>query len=121
MDAKHTPEPWRVHATDHGGRYITNAPPDEITSYAHDLTGECCDEQGYIDYARIVACVNAMVGIENPAAYLQNLRDENDTVRGWLKLVTESLALRESELRRAAERVADGRSSIDDSEDAIAE
>ena len=63
---KHSPEPWKI---EHRG-----TDPNDV--HVVDANGTCVLETDWVpgelerlDYERIVACVNAMQGIEDPQAF----------------------------------------------------
>lgn len=82
--AKHTPEPWRVaawssHAADSILAPIDPSEPTEINGqtvvqYGHahvaDCEGSLREGGNEANAARIVACVNAMAGIPDPAQWI---------------------------------------------------
>lgn len=73
----HTPEPWVI---DGRVRLATNFYSDDATG---SIIGGCNDyqfafrplEERLANAARIVACVNACAGMDDPAAEIQRLRD----------------------------------------------
>lgn len=72
---KHTPEPWGDHAInkpDHGVIHAMRG--------AHIGTLKSSDSRSDSNAARIVACINACAGIEDPAAALSNVRQ---LLRSW--------------------------------------
>lgn len=58
---KHTPEPWRI---------FSSAQPSCIV----DDAGDICRARSPLDAARIVACVNACAGMDDPSAEIARLR-----------------------------------------------
>jgi hypothetical protein len=71
MSTKHTPEPWQAHAFevyDQRNLIIADCGYSE-----HEFTVEGCKANA----DRIVACVNAMSGIPDPAAFMEKLRGSN--------------------------------------------
>lgn len=82
MDAKHTPEPWRV--VTHTAK-IEYDMPDGI-----EFVTDCGRGEGAAAHAaRIVACVNACAGIADPEAAIKAAREEitrgmmNMSITGW--------------------------------------
>lgn len=74
----HTPEPWHVaNVPDsmgrHAGRYEIFNKPYQLGIVAHADSKEDSD--------RIVSCVNAMKGIEDPAKYVTDNNDLKDLLR----------------------------------------
>lgn len=63
MSQKHTPEPWRV-LLKPNGTYIFG--PEPTTQLILSMSMINLPEQSLPDANRIVACVNAMEGIEDP-------------------------------------------------------
>lgn len=68
---KHTAEPWIVidksKASDGNGFSVAQAPGD----YGQSITGWGCVEQTKANAARIVAVINAMAGIDDPADFVK--------------------------------------------------
>lgn len=60
-EPKHMPEPWRV---------FSSAQPSCIV----DDAGDICRARSPLDAARIVACVNACAGMDDPAAEIALMR-----------------------------------------------
>lgn len=60
---KHTPEPWQQGLTKH---YIVNG--------ESNLHIAVCHYENEANAARIVACVNAMRGIENPQSFIETVK-----------------------------------------------
>ena len=76
----HTPEPWMF---DEGDLIILT--DDEANVRIAEVVSDNCDERDTAlgDAARIVACVNACAGIENPAA-LPALIEAAEACEEWL-------------------------------------
>jgi hypothetical protein len=62
---KHTPTPWELHASIPG---LINGPNHTAIVETHDINEEA-------NAARIVQCVNACEGIEDPAAFVAAIRE----------------------------------------------
>jgi hypothetical protein len=79
--SKHTPEPWRVDLNESlKVRMIVSSPSDAIgkAPIAQILTAnpyQIPEEIQQANSARIVECVNAFAGVENPAEYIDNLKE----------------------------------------------
>jgi len=89
----HTPEPWEARRADHWGSYRIR--PAEIWLGASSSMAE--DEQA-ANAARIVKCVNACAGIENPA---EAIRAAREALEGALSLTEESARFYGSQLERS--------------------
>ena len=85
-DMKHTPEPWR----------ITTHLSSDITHIVRRIDGEkhavCIirtnnAEEANANAARIVACVNACAGMDDPAAEIERLRDMEKNIAPILQTV----------------------------------
>ena len=108
MDTKHIQEPWKIDT-------IRGSNDDGWEVYLIPETGPESDWHRKIakaNAARIVACVNALAGIENPAEYIAafraaTLKEAADRAEAWYRsgqiipAHTNSLAIRE--LRAAIE------------------
>ncbi len=69
-EAKHTPEPWAVATHDGYPFIVTDTPKPYTVAEVRAFTIGCGDDNpddGQADAARIVACVNALAGL-NPEA-----------------------------------------------------
>ncbi len=106
MSAKHTPEPWiaddfaegdglrtRISLPDHNGipnaaiAYVqTNKTPDWPSEQRITAT------QAEANAARIVACINACTGLEDPAAELAALKAQRDELLAALKALADEYA-----------------------------
>ena len=82
--SKHTPEPWIIHST---SSHICNKQGTIIATLW--CIGEAAGAQGMKYYpeseanaARIVACVNACKGMEDPAKEIAQLREELARLKG---------------------------------------
>lgn len=67
--SKHTPEPWRI-------EWQPGQTPKH--TYTHCVMAgddSLCDTLTEADAARIVTCVNALAGIEDPAAFVEAVRE----------------------------------------------
>lgn len=82
MEQKHTPEPWHV-----GPFYKT----DIMSSHGHvGCAGSLQSPQGITNAHRIVACVNACQGIDDPAKFVEAVR-ELDNYAGIVATVLEDV------------------------------
>ena len=90
--SKHTPEPWFHHlpsGSQHtAGGYI-NASADRGDDYICAVygSGRPCDIVK-ANALRIVSCVNACAGIEDPEAEIAELKRQRDELLGLIKAVT---------------------------------
>ena len=83
--SKHTPEPWAL--SSESQRIIVEAPAFEGASSLR-LIGSTCghpdswayptEEAGYANALRIVSCVNACAGMEDPDKEIAELRRQRD-------------------------------------------
>jgi hypothetical protein len=65
---KHKPEPWRVEYK-HTGTYIfSNEPNCLLLSMSHTMSTRECNDNAM----RIVSCINAMEGIEDPQKFVDD-------------------------------------------------
>lgn len=71
MNTKHTPGPWSVGYSSESGAPQIDAPDFPDTAPIAELWGD----YGEANAARIVACVNAMEGIADPAATLHAAKE----------------------------------------------
>lgn len=89
--SKHTPEPWFHHkpsGSQHtSGGYINNSASRNIDAICHVYGGDT----GLADAGRIVACVNACAGMENPAAEITELKRQRDDLLAALNDAATSL------------------------------
>lgn len=107
--SKHTPGPWR-HEFETKTRYdsFTGVPSHERNDWIHagkDTTVAlaCTKATAEADAARIVACVNACEGIEDPAD-LRKQRDELlERSKNFMNFVLESVEMRDAERARVRE------------------
>ena len=83
--SNHTPEPWYWHEN---GSYC------EINSERDGQIGDSCASSclgdidlGRANACRIVACVNACEGMEDPAAEIAELKRQRDELLGLVKAV----------------------------------
>lgn len=73
MTQKHTPEPWKLYRNDQSvGDAVGNAVCDAWPRGDDQLASA----EGKANARRIVACVNACEGMEDPAAFIAGLRSE---------------------------------------------
>lgn len=72
---KHTPEPWKIQTTDFG--YTTIFDDEGLTI--------CSTSTRLPDFERIVECVNAMEGVDDPKDLRETYEALNDAVAGVLK------------------------------------
>jgi hypothetical protein len=74
-ETKHTAEPWSHYVTGTGVSHVLSEPYDGGHKYMGQVIAtESCNPKAKHDHARIVACVNACAGIENPAEALEQAR-----------------------------------------------
>ena len=73
----HTPAPWSIDA----GNFIISGGKD-IARALGDCTTE---EEDTANAARIVACVNACAGLNDPAADIATMRRALDDARKWFR------------------------------------
>ena len=78
--AKHTPGPWEADSDGH----IYHAPTDEDAD-PHVARANRARPEHAANAARIVACVNACEGIDDPAVGLAKVRAALLAARGWLR------------------------------------
>ena len=85
--SKHTQEPWFHHkpaGCQHtSGGYINNSASRNIDAICHVYGGDT----GLADASRIVTCVNACAGMEDPAAEIDELKQQRDELLGLVKAV----------------------------------
>ena len=62
METKHTPEPWRVEYKNTGSYIFSKEPNLLLLSMSHTQSTMTCNHNA----SRIVECVNAMAGIDDP-------------------------------------------------------
>jgi len=79
MDAKWTPEPWYIQIDSRGyegvrnkGGFIAFSP--SVSTFCDPVRFLEEREEVKANAERIVACVNALAGIENPAEYIAAFR-----------------------------------------------
>jgi hypothetical protein len=70
----HTPEPWGVCGPAQDGSFILT-PPDFAERADEEWTTLCAFVDDEADAYRIVACVNALAGIPDPAAFVKAARE----------------------------------------------
>lgn len=70
---KHTPEPWMVRDERSSLRIVGGV---ENRTWIATMTGSVSDPESMADASRIIACVNACAGMEDPAAEIARLRAE---------------------------------------------
>lgn len=79
-EMKHTPEPWHVSSVPKDG---LNNPAIQSFELYPRLVAVTTDNKDFderlANAKRIVACVNACSGVENPDEYLQSARDAIST------------------------------------------
>jgi hypothetical protein len=95
--SKHTPEPWYVV----NGEYIYRRPQKELYEFGGQVAGDkplaICNKGWYdqdsdgfplrANAERIVACVNACAGMEDPQSEIQQLRSERDELMKALERI----------------------------------
>jgi len=86
---KHTPEPWELNKTTDGlsitskNGVIVNCYSVSISDYNHDIPKA--------NAARIIECVNALAGIDDPKKWVEEMKDENKLLKRVLKSTDDSL------------------------------
>ena len=87
--SKHTPEPWvatdRAIKRDNGfgyGEIIANVPGGNTSGPFFVQSNEECEA----NVSRIVSCVNACTGMEDPAAEIAELKQQRDELLSAAKL-----------------------------------
>jgi hypothetical protein len=86
---KHTPEPWELNKTTDGlsitskNGVIVHCYSVSISDYNHDIPKA--------NAARIVECVNAMAGIDDPKKWVEEMKDENKLLKRVLKSTDDSI------------------------------
>lgn len=99
-ESKHTPEPWSI---DQDGTIMANDPNDTYISGKITL-GDCFSES---NARRIVACVNAMAGMEDPENDMKKLDQD------MRELTAENAALR-AKLEKAVKELDETIEELDD-------
>jgi hypothetical protein len=93
---KHTPEPWGVGYYDGSGTpefIVADNEPVAVTAWGCDCCKDTPSEQDAANALRIVACVNAMQGIADPAAFVKavdELREAATDARNLIHWLTET-------------------------------
>ena len=89
--SKHTQEPWFHHkpaGSQHtSGGYINNSASRNIDAICHVYGGDT----GLANAARIVTCVNACAGMEDPAAEIDELKRQRDELLAALRSSVETI------------------------------
>jgi len=83
--AIHSPEPWRTE-TSPEGRWV------EIYSAPKPAVEDVAQASGLANAARIVACVNALAGTEDPEAFIEGLRSTLSHTVDHLRKMLEKVA-----------------------------
>ena len=88
---KHTPEPWELKHdyTPEGGYYKITKQGD----YWPIIPESSCNE----NFSRIVACVNACAGMDDPAAEIERLRAERENAEDNVRMYKELCRIAEQE------------------------
>jgi hypothetical protein len=73
-ETKHTPTPWRVEYKPAGTCIFSNEPNFLLLSMSYTQT----DKTTIANAKRIVECVNALEGIDNPTKFINDLEFLND-------------------------------------------
>jgi hypothetical protein len=86
---KHTPEPWRVSGKIVNTQNVVSikAIDKTISTLAADEFRNCTIEEVNANAARIVACVNACAGMDDPAAEIERLRDMEKNIAPIMQTV----------------------------------
>jgi hypothetical protein len=75
---EHSPEPWSVEEREAGNAaprfWINHASAMAGEYVVAELNGECC-LNAQADAERIVACVNALAGIEDPEEFVREAKE----------------------------------------------
>jgi hypothetical protein len=85
MNTTHTPEPWRVYAWRNDSTFaVEYIQPSGISAFVCQMNGS--NGQSEANASRIVACVNACAGMEDPAAEIERLKAQRDELLRLLEL-----------------------------------
>ena len=83
--SNHTPEPWYWHENDSYCEINSERDGQIVDSCASSCLGDI--DLGRANARRIVACVNACEGMEDPAAEIAELKRQLDELLGLVKAV----------------------------------
>lgn len=72
--SKHTPEPWEARRDPCHFHTLSSIYGHTHNRSVAEIGGETFDEQAD-NTARIVACVNALAGVDDPAAFMAKVRE----------------------------------------------
>jgi hypothetical protein len=99
---KHTPEPWRIDGplTDAGHVLIVDPHGDALAR----LDAETVHLET-VNAARIVACVNAFAGIDDPAAFVAAHRELVEAARGIIQAINRAVEPLDFEVQIADRRL----------------
>lgn len=76
INTKHTPEPWWIPTGYY--TYIQGMSNGVTVPIAACTDNSHADAPNRENFSRIVACVNALAGIEDPATYIATLKAQRD-------------------------------------------
>lgn len=76
---KHTAEPWKRHGV-HPHYILAEVDGGKVATVATTYQSKSCDLEA--NAARIVACINACAGVDDPLEAIQVLRDTRDHLKG---------------------------------------
>jgi len=112
---KHTPEPWRLGPVG-PSRTHTQISGEGWSSFASVVTKmaseENLSEQGVANAQRIIDCVNAMAGIENPEEFVRTAKTYTNAEMSWEKLMMELVGADEPRsVRDAIEKLKESKPS----------
>jgi len=75
MNTTHTPEPWRVYAWLNDSTFaVEYIQPSRVSAFICQMNGS--NDKSKANASRIVACVNACAGMEDPADEIDRLKAE---------------------------------------------
>jgi hypothetical protein len=110
--SKHTPEPWGMRGPSAGGVGLERAPDYIITPPDFNdrlASGGMTELVAFVDNEdnlhRIVACVNALAGIPDPAAFVKAARDATALLDESLLYIVEVEEFHKTECRTLSKRV----------------
>lgn len=88
-ETKHTPTPWRVEYKPAGTCIFSNEPNFLLLSMSYTQT----DKTTVANASRIVKCVNAMEGIEEPAEFMDIVKTIITAIQEGTELKPDSLVV----------------------------
>ena len=84
----HSPEPWRIEVEGLSSGVLVDANGGFVAGYSSDEGAFSFNDP---NYQRIVACVNALAGIQDPAAFMREVHSLVYAVKSSRLLTTPSL------------------------------